>query len=85
MSNFFETVNAIWGKIPARYKNIYFWGGIAGAVLAAMGADPETFTSWKAVSSAFLELVSNPYMLACVTMAVVGVFVDPTTKGIRDK
>lgn len=71
-------------NIPVRMKNPWFWVGLVGVVLAAMGVSPEMLTSWGAVADAVLELVSNPFMLASVFMAVLGVFVDPTTSGISD-
>ena len=71
-------------NIPVRMKNPWFWVGIVGVVLAAMGVSPEMLTSWGAVADAALELISNPFMLASVFMAVLGVFVDPTTSGISD-
>lgn len=71
-------------NIPVRMKNIWFWVGLLGVILSAMGVSPEMFTSWEAVGAAFRDLVSNPYMLGCVAMAVLGVLTDPTTKGICD-
>ena len=71
-------------NIPVRFKNPWFWIGIVGVILSAMGVSPDMFTSWSAVADAARQLVSNPYMLASVIMAVLGVFVDPTTKGVGD-
>lgn len=71
-------------NIPVRFKNPWFWVGICGTVLAAMGVSPEMFTSWGAVWEAMVNMVSNPYMLVSVVLAVLGVFVDPTTSGISD-
>ncbi len=67
-----------------RYKNPWFWIGLIGVVLTAMGVNPEMFTSWGVVWQTLKELVSNPFMLGSVAMAVLGVFVEPTTKGLRD-
>lgn len=67
-----------------RYKNPWFWIGLLGVILTAMGVNPEMFTSWAVVWQALKELVSNPFMLGSVAMAVLGVFVEPTTKGLRD-
>ena len=58
-------------NIPVRFKNPWFWVGLCGTILAAMGVSPEMFTSWDAVWEA-------------VVLAVLGVFVDPTTSGISD-
>lgn len=67
-----------------RYKNPWFWIGLVGVILTAMGVNPEMFTSWGVVWQTLKELVSNPFMLGSVAMAVLGVFVEPTTKGLRD-
>ena len=67
-----------------RAKNPWFWVGLCGTILAAMGVSPEIFTSWGAVWEAMVNMVRNPYMLVSVVLAVLGVFVDPTTSGISD-
>ena len=67
-----------------RVKNPWFWVGLGGTILAAMGVSPETFTSWGAVWDAIRSLLSNPFQIGCVVLAVLGVFVDPTTAGIGD-
>lgn len=71
-------------NIPVRFKNPWFWVGLIGVILSAMGVSPEMFTSWSAVADAAKQLVSNPYMVGCVVLAVLGVFIDPTTKGVSD-
>ena len=71
-------------NIPVRFKNPWFCVGICGTILTAMGVSPEMFTSWGAVWEAMVNMVSNPYMLVSVVLAVLGVFVDPTTSGISD-
>lgn len=67
-----------------RLKNPWFWVSLVGVILTAMGASAETFTSWRHVWEAVVELVKNPYLLGSVAMAVLGVFIDPTTKGVCD-
>lgn len=67
-----------------RYKNPWFWIGLLGVILTAMGVNPEMFTSWAVVWQTLKELVSNPFMLGSVAMAVLGVFVEPTSKGLKD-
>ena len=67
-----------------RVKNPYFWIGLIGIVLTAMGVSPEMFTSWSAVWRQFVEFVSNPFMIGSVVVAVLGVLVDPTTTGVSD-
>ena len=71
-------------NIPVRFKNPWFWVGLCGTVLTAMGVSPEMFTSWGAVWEAVVNLFSNPFMLVSVVLTVLGVFVDPTTSGISD-
>jgi phi LC3 family holin len=71
-------------NIPVRFKNPWFWVGLVGVVLSAMGVSAEMFTSWGAVWDAIVNLVSNPFMLGSVAMAVLGIFVDPTTAGVCD-
>ena len=67
-----------------RAKNPWFWVGLFSTILAAMGVSPEMFTSWAAVWDAIRSLFSNPFQIGCVVLAVLGVFVDPTTDGIGD-
>lgn len=71
-------------NIPVRFKNPWFWVGLCGTILTAMGVSPEMFTSWGAVWEAVVNLINNPFMLVSVVLAVLGVFVDPTTAGIGD-
>ena len=71
-------------NIPVRFKNPWFWVGLGGVILSAMGVSPEMFTSWCAVWEAVCSLFSNPFQIGCVVLAVLGVFVDPTTSGISD-
>ncbi len=68
-----------------RFKNPYFWVGLGAVVLTAMGVDASTFTTWDSVGSAVMDLVTNPFMLGTTALAVLGVFVDPTTKGVTDE
>ena len=69
----------------SRLKNPWFWIGLLGVILTAMGAEPSAFTSWGAVLDALKGLGGNPYMIFTVICAVLGVFVEPTTKGLLDK
>lgn len=68
-----------------RFKNPWFWIGIIGVILSAMNVNPETFTSWGVLLESVKALLANPFMIGSVSIAVLGVFVDPTTKGIGDK
>lgn len=71
-------------NVPVRLKNPWFWVGLIGVILTAMGVSPETFTSWEVVREQFLGLITNPFMLGSVAVAVLGVFLDPTTSGVGD-
>lgn len=71
-------------NITVRLKNPWFWVGLVGVILSAMGISAETLTSWGAVGTALLDLVTNPFMLGSVAIAILGVFVDPTTAGVGD-
>ena len=67
-----------------RAKNPWFWVSLGGIILTAMGVSADMFTSWGAVIAQAKALISNPFMLASVALAVLGVFVDPTTAGVSD-
>lgn len=67
-----------------RVKNPYFWLGLIGVILSAMGVEANMLNSWEAVWQHILELISNPYLIGSVAAAVLGVLVDPTTAGIGD-
>lgn len=67
-----------------RMKNPLFWISLGGVILTAMGRSPESFTSWGAVLRAMAELAGNPYLLGSVTLSVMGVLMDPTTRGFCD-
>lgn len=67
-----------------RAKNPYFWFGLLGVILTAMGAKPEMFTSWNILTEQIKLLIDNPFMLFSVLIAVTGVLYDPTTQGLSD-
>ena len=71
-------------NIKVRIKNPYFWVGVIGVILTAMGINPEMLTSWGAVWEAIVNLLQNPFMIGSVIIALLGIFVDPTTAGISD-
>lgn len=71
-------------NLNVRAKNPWFWVGVFGVILTAMGISPEMLTSWGAVWEAILNLVQNPFMIFSVFVALLGIFVDPTTAGIGD-
>ena len=71
-------------KNKERFKNPRFWVGIGGVILTATGMEPSMFTSWDALSGAVLDVLKNPFLLGTAALAVLGVFVEPTTKGLTD-
>lgn len=71
-------------NIPVRMKNPWFWVGIGAVILSSLNVTPETFTSWQAVADCFIATIENPYKLITCTLAVLAVFVDPTTAGLSD-
>lgn len=68
-----------------RMKNPWFWVGLVSIALTAIGIDPTMFTSWQAVWDAVLAVLGNPFQLCTMALAVLAVFVDPTTAGLSDK
>lgn len=71
-------------NVPIRFKNWAFWLGLVATMLAAVDVSPEMFTSWNIVADELVALLSNPYRLGCLLVAVVGVLTDPTTPGLGD-
>lgn len=71
-------------NILVRLRNPWFWVFLTSVILGTMGISPEMLTSWEALFQQVKNLVSNPFMLGCVFVSVLGVFIDPTTDGIGD-
>lgn len=71
-------------NIPVRFKNPWFWVGIVSVAITAIGVDPSTFTSWGAVLDGIKSVLSNPVQLVTMCLAVLSVFIDPTTAGVTD-
>ncbi len=67
-----------------RIKNPYFWLGLGGVIFSAAGVDFKTLTSWGLLGNALLDILANPVAVVAVAAAVIGVFVDPSTKGLKD-
>ncbi|OSB07982.1 holin [Paraclostridium bifermentans] len=67
-----------------RFKNPYFWLGLGGIVFSSAGVDFKTLTSWNLLGDALLNILANPVSVVAVTAAIIGVFVDPSTKGLKD-
>jgi phi LC3 family holin len=71
-------------NLKVRMKNPWFWIGLGGIIFTAMGVSPEMLTSWDILWDNIVALVQNPFMLGSVAIAIVGVFIDPTTSGASD-
>ena len=71
-------------NVPVRFKNPWFWVGVVSVAITAIGVDPMTFTSWSAVLDGIKAVLSNPVQLVTMCLAVLSVFIDPTTAGITD-
>lgn len=68
-----------------RLKNPYFIIGLIGVVFSAAGIDFESLTNWSILWQNVLSILNNPFLLVSVITALIGVFVDPTTKGFKDE
>jgi phi LC3 family holin len=71
-------------NIPVRFKNPWFWIGIVGVLLTALGIEPQMLTSWEALRTAVMDVIGNPFLLGSAAVALLGQFIDPTTAGIGD-
>lgn len=71
-------------NIPVRLKNVWFWVGVGGVLLTALGIEPQMLTSWEALRTAVMDVLGNPYLLGSAVIALLGQFIDPTTAGIGD-
>lgn len=67
-----------------RIKNVYFWVGILGVILTALQVEASSLTTWNSVLVLIIDTLKNPYLLFTTAMAVLGVVIDPTTRGITD-
>lgn len=71
-------------NIPVRMRNPWFWVGIIGLFMTAIGVSPETLTSWAALRQAMLDFIGNPFLIGSAAVALLGQFIDPTTAGVGD-
>lgn len=70
--------------IKARFKNPYFWISVVAVLITALGIDPTLLTSWDSVGKLFYDLAMNPFLIGTAIVALVGVFFDPSTGGLKD-
>lgn len=68
-----------------RINNIYFWIGLIGVILTSLQVEASSLTTWESVGHLIVNTIMNPYLLCTTAMAVLGVVVDPTTVGLKDK
>ena len=71
-------------NITVRMRNPWFWVGIVGLFMTAIGVSPETLTSWEALRQAMLDFIGNPFLIGSAAVALLGQFIDPTTAGVGD-
>lgn len=71
-------------NIPVRMRNPWFWVGIVGLFMTAIGVSPETLTSWAALRQALADFIGNPFLIGSAAVALLGQFIDPTTAGVGD-
>ena len=64
-----------------KLKNPMFYIGLIAVIFAGAGIDVATLTSWQLLGQALLSIAENPFTLACVIVAILGVFNDNGTKG----
>ena len=71
-------------NIPVRFRNPWFWVGVCSVAITAIGVDPPTFTSWAAVLDGIKAVLSYPVQLCTMALAILSLFIDPTTAGVGD-
>ena len=71
-------------NVPVRLKNPWFWVGVVSIIITALGVDPQQFVSWDSLGGYIVDVLRNPVQLVTVVLAVLAVFIDPTTSGIGD-
>jgi len=67
-----------------RMINPYFWSGIVGTLILALGIEPELLTSWDKLGQLFIDLGSNPFLIGVALWTLVTVYIDPSTGGLKD-
>lgn len=71
-------------NVPVRLKNPWFWVGVVSIIITALGVDPNQFVSWEILVGYLVEVLKNPVQIVTVVLAVLAVFIDPTTAGVGD-
>lgn len=65
-----------------KLKNPMFYIGLIAVIFVGAGIDVSTLTSWQLLGQALLSIAENPFTLACVIVAILGVFNDNGTEGL---
>ncbi len=65
-----------------KLRNPWFILSIIAIIFAGAGIDVATLTSWQLLGQALLSIAENPFTLACVIVAILGVFNDNGTEGL---
>ena len=68
----------------SRLKNPYFWLTLGSVILTSLQVEATSWTSWHAVGKLLMATISNPYLVVTTGIALLGVFNNPTTKGLGD-
>ena len=72
-------------NIDNRIKNPLFWSFIAALYISTTGVSPESFVSWEVFGNSLVSFLSNPFQVITFAWAVVGIFTDTSTKGLKDR
>ena len=67
-----------------RLTNVYFWSGVIAVLITALGVDPSQLTSWDSLGQLFIDLAKNPFLIATAVWALITVYIDPSTGGLKD-
>lgn len=67
-----------------RFKNIYFILGVIGIIFTSADIDFNALTSWNLLFEALLSILYNPVQVVAVIFGILGVYTNPTTKGLKD-
>lgn len=68
----------------SRMKNPYYWLTLGGVILTTLQVEATSLTSWSSVGKLLVATISNPYLVVTTGIAILGIFNNPTTKGLGD-
>ncbi len=75
-------------NLGVRFRNPQFIFRLIAAIfvpaLAALGIEWQSLTTWGALGDAFIQIISNPVVLALIVYNAINVFPDATVDGISD-